>query len=352
MKSRCIAVPSQKGEEARKALLEKGLLRKELAIARDDEFIYIPINEGEENQVMGYDVIEKDFRVLIKRSSNYKDLVEVPEEMQALLPSSFDVVGKVAIVKLPDELLSFKEKIGGAILKANMSIETVAIDAGVEGEERIRQLEIVTGKKNTETIHKEYGIEMEIDVSKVYFSPRLATEHWRIAQMVKEGEVVIDMFCGVGPFSILIAKHRNPKKVYALDVNDVAIHYLKRNIERNKLSNITPLHGDSKILVSTLENADRIIMNLPFGSYEFLPAALSNIKNNGKIHYYIILNQNEIDARFEEIIKAAIGQGIIITKLGERAVHTYSRDSRLYCFDLEVERRHTNVRSNKENKNP
>lgn len=338
MKSRCIAVPSQKGEEARKALLEKGLLRKDLAITREDKFIFIPITDGEEKKVIDYEVIERDFRVLNKRSRSYKDLVEVPEEMQTSLPSSFDVVGKVAIVKLPDELLSFKEEIGEAILKASTSIETVAIDAGVEGKERIRQLEIVAGKKNTETIHKEYGIEMEIDVSKVYFSPRLATEHWRIAQMVKEGEVVIDMFCGVGPFSILIAKHRNPRKVYALDVNDVAIHYLKRNIERNKLSNVTTLHGDSKIHVFNLESADRIIMNLPFGSYEFLTVALTNVKNNGEIHYYEVLNQDEKDARFEEMVKAAIGQGIRLTKLGEKVVHTYSRDSRLYCFDLKVER--------------
>jgi tRNA (guanine37-N1)-methyltransferase len=338
MKSYCIVVPTQKGEEARKALLEKGLLRKDLAIARDDKFIYIPIIEGEEKKVIDYEVIERDFRVLKKRSGNYKDVVEVPEDLQASLPSSFDVIGKVAIVKLPDELQSFKKNIGEAILKANKSIETVAIDAGIEGEERIRQLEIVAGKMNTETIHKEYGIELEIDLSKVYFSPRLATEHWRIAQMVKEDEVVIDMFCGVGSFSILIAKHRNPKKVYALDVNDVAIHYLKRNIEKNRLPKVIPLHGDSKVLVPNLESADRIIMNLPFDSYEFLPVALSNVKNNGKIHYYEVLNNDEKDARFEEIVKAAIGQGIRITKLGERAVHTYSRDSRLYCFDLKVER--------------
>lgn len=339
MKSHCIAIPSQKGEEARKALLEKGLLRKDLAIARDDKFIYIPITEGEEKKVIDYEVIERDFRVLNKRSRNYKDLVEVPDEIQASLPSSFDMVGKVAIVKLTDDLLSFKKEIGEAILKMNKSIETVAIDAGVEGEERIRQLEVVAGKMKTETIHKEYGIELEIDLSKVYFSPRLATEHWRIAQMVKEDEIIIDMFCGVGPFSILIARHRNPKKVYALDVNDVAIHYLKRNIERNKLSNISPLHGNSKVLISNLESADRIIMNLPFGSYEFLAVALSNVKNNGKIHYYEVLNNDEKDARFEEIVKAAIDLGIRITKSGERAVHTYSRDSRLYCFDLKVERR-------------
>ncbi|MEE9150344.1 MAG: class I SAM-dependent methyltransferase family protein [Thermoplasmata archaeon] len=344
MKSQCISVPSLKGEEVRKALLEKGMLKKNLAIARNDEFIYFPLIRGEERKVLGYEVIERDFWVLQKRSKNYKDVVEVPENLRASLPSSFDVVGRVAIIKLQDELLGYKKEIGEAILKANKSIETVAIDAGVEGVDRVRRLEIVAGKMSTETIHKEYGIELEIDPIKVYFSPRLATEHWRIAQMVKEGEVVIDMFCGVGPFSIMIAKHRNPKKDYALDVNEEAIHYLKRNIERNKVSNVRALHGDSKILVPNLESADRIIMNLPFSSFEFLPIAISNLKKNGVIHYYEVLSDDKKDDRLEDIVRSARMQDIGIIKLGERAVHTYSPGSSLYCFDLKVDKDDGNVR--------
>jgi tRNA (guanine37-N1)-methyltransferase len=350
MKSHCIAVPTRKGEEVRKALLEKGMLRKNLGIARDDEFVYIPILDTKEKKVLGFEIIERDFRELQKRSKNYKDIVEVPEDVRASLPSSFDVIGRVAIIKLPDELLIYKQEIGEAILKANKSIETVVIDTGVEGKERVRRLEIIAGKMNTQTIHKEYGIELEMDPSKVYFSPRLATEHWRIAQMVENDEVVLDMFCGVGPFSILIAKHLNPKKIYALDVNEDAIRYLKRNIERNKISNVTALHGDSKVLVPNLESADRIIMNLPFSAFEILPIAFSNVKNNGIIHFYEVLSDEKKDDRFVEIVRIAEGQGVRITRLGDRAVHTYSPGSSLYCFDLKVDKDESLVRSNKKDK--
>ncbi len=337
MKSQCIAVPKKKGEEARKALLKRGLLIRNLNVARDDDFIYFPICSEEKN-VLGYDVLERDFITLDERSKTYKDVINVPKELRDSLPSSFDVIGKVAIIKLPDELLDYKEAVGEAILKANKSIETVAVDAGIDGEVRVRKLKVVAGKNELYTIHKEYGMDLEIDPSKVYFSPRLATEHWRIAQMVGEGEVVIDMFCGVGPFSILIAKHRKPSKVYAVDVNEDAIYYLKKNIERNKAPNVVPLHGDSKVLVPELESADRIIMNLPFSSFEFLPVALSNIKKNGIIHYYEVLGHDKKDDRIEDILRVANGQGIELVSLFDKAVHTYSPDSDLFCFDLKAVR--------------
>ncbi|UCG69383.1 MAG: class I SAM-dependent methyltransferase family protein [Thermoplasmata archaeon] len=345
MRSFCIAVPHLKGEEVRRALLKEGILRRDLAIARDEVFIYIPILEGKGKGFMDYEVLERDFRVLQGESRSYKDLVDVPEDLRALLPTSFDVIGSVAIIKISDELMGIKEEIGEAILKVNKSLETVAIDTGIEGEERVRQLVIVAGKENTETIHKEYGIELEIDPAKVYFSPRLATEHWRVAQMVEEKEVIIDMFCGVGPFSILIAKHRNPGKIFSLDINEMAIHYLKRNINRNKVLNVKPMHGDSKVLVPNLENADRIIMNLPFGSYEFLTYALSNVKNEGMIHYYEVLEIEKKDEKIENILISAQVKGIDINIHDEREVHTYSPSSKLYCFDLKVDRDEGSLRS-------
>ncbi len=337
MKSLCIAVPKKKGEEIRKALLDNGLLNRELALERDEEVLYIPILGNEiEKDVLGYEVIEKDFQVLERETKSYKELLDISDELKSQLPTSFDIVGKVAIIKLEDELIEHKETIGEALLSANKSIETVALDRGVVGEERIRDLEIVVGEKSTETVHKEYGIELEIDPSKVYFSPRLATEHWRVAESVEDGEVIIDMFCGIGPFSILIAKHRNPKKIYALDINEEAIVYLKRNIKRNKVSNIEPLLGDSKVLIRSLAPSDRIIMNLPHSAFDFLSYAFSNIKDNGTIHYYEILDRDEKEKRWKEIEKMASEQGFKIENLGEREVHTYSPESSLHCFDLKV----------------
>jgi len=339
MKSYCIAVPKKKGEEVRVALLEGGLLRKDRSIARNKNFIYFPINDVGEDSILGYEVLEREFEILERRVKSYKDVVNVANELRKLLPTSFDMIGKIALVKLSDEILDYKKEIGIAILQANKSIDTVALDLGVEGEERIRRLEILAGKKTTETLHKEYGIELEIDPFKIYFSPRLATEHWRIAQMVEEGEVIIDMFCGVGPFSILISNYCKPKLIYAIDINEEAVFYLERNIKRNKVSNIKPILGDSKAIVPKLESADRIIMNLPFSSYEFLSTAFSNVKNNGIIHYYEVLTDKKKERRFEDLIKIGEESDVIIKKLSDKAVHTYSPDSSLFCFDLKVERR-------------
>ena len=170
--------------------------------------------------------------------------------------------------------------------------------------------------------------------------------------MVKEGEMVIDMFCGVGPFSILIAKHRNPSKIYALDINKDAIHYLRRNIERNKASNVDALHGDSKTLVPELESAHRIIMNLPLSCYEFLPAALSNINDGGVVHYYEVLGDDEKDDRLADVVRCAVSKGLRISELVESTVHTYSPGSSLYCFDLTFTRGEGDVRPDKEDKSP
>ncbi|UCE75334.1 MAG: class I SAM-dependent methyltransferase family protein [Methanomassiliicoccales archaeon] len=339
MKSPCIAVPLKKAEEVKKALLDEGKLNKNLALEKEEEILYLPILSHEkENLILGYEVLERDFQVLEKDIKNYKELVDIPEELRQFLPTSFDIVGKVAIIKVQDEIQGYVKQIGEAILSANKSVETVALDCGVKGEERVRGLKIVAGKESTETVHKEYGIELETDPSKVYFSPRLATEHFRIAQMVKDDEVVIDMFCGIGPFSILMAKHRKPDKIYAIDINSDAIGYLKRNIKRNKVSNIVPLLGDSKVLVPDLEGAHRIVMNLPHSAFEFLSFALLKIKNNGVIHYYEVLNHESIDDRLEEIKKMANKDGITIILLGQREVHTYSPESSLYCLDLRVEK--------------
>jgi tRNA (guanine37-N1)-methyltransferase len=337
MKSLCIAVPKKKGEDVRKALLENGLLNREFAIERDERLLYIPIISGEkENDVLGYEVCEKDFQVLERETKSYKELLDLPDELKSKLPTSFDVIGKVAIIKLEEELFTHKETIGDALLSANKSIETVALDRGVVGEERIRNLEIIAGKRSTETVHREYGIELETDLSKAYFSPRLATEHWRVAETVKDGEVVIDMFCGIGPFSILIAKNRNPEKIYAIDINKEAINYLKRNIKRNKVLSIEPRVGESKIIVQKLPPSDRIIMNLPHSAFDFLSYAFSNIKEKGTIHYYEFLDHDKKEERWGDIQNTASREGLKIEKLGDRIVHTYSPETRLYCFDLKV----------------
>ena len=136
--------------------------------------------------------------------------------------------------------VAYEGVIGEKILEINPSLNSVFKKTEpVKGEFRIRDVELIAGINKSETVHKENKCVYELDIRRVYFSPRLATEHDRVCSLVKDGEVILDMFAGVGPFSVLIAKIKR-NQVVAVDINPVAIYYLKKNIILNKVEkNIT-----------------------------------------------------------------------------------------------------------------
>lgn len=320
MKSLCIRVPKNDGETVRKKLLEMGVLNKKLMIKRND-FLYIPILRKINS---GFEIIEKDFDDIEIEERDYKKIVEMPDRLRKLLPTAFDIIGDIAIIKIIDELLPYKKMIGDALLRAQKNLRTVCVDRGVKNECRIRDLEVVAGEKKTETIHNEYNIKLKVDISKVYFSPRLASEHHRIAKQVGKDETVIDMFTGVGGFAVMIAKHRKPKKVFAIDINETAIKYLKENIEINKIENIVPVQGDAKKVMKNIEKADRVIMNLPHKAYSFFEDALNGLKNKGVIHYYEIIEKDKIKKRTEELKKICEKNGCKMEVVYLKSVKTYS----------------------------
>ena len=205
------------------------------------------------------------------------------------LISAFDQIGDIIIVRIPDSLLSKKKIIGKTLLNEVKIARSVFYQASdVEGDFRTRNLEILAGQDNTETEYKEFGCKFIVDVEKAFFSPRLSTERERIANLVREGEIVTNMFAGVGMFSIMAAKKKKCT-VYSLDINPVASKLCGKNIELNKLvGKIISINGDaSKIIKEQLKNkSDRTLMLLPERSDEFLESAISTTKNEGIIHYY------------------------------------------------------------------
>ena len=205
--------------------------------------------------------------------------------------NSFDIVGDIAIIRLPRTSKVNARTAAEAIMNLHKNIKTVLLQASpVTGDLRLRRLTYVAGENKTSTIHKEFGCLFAVDVTKCYFSPRLSHERMRIAKLVDSRETVVNMFAGVGCFSIIIAKHANPKKVFSIDINPAAIHYMKENIRLNRVYHkITPLLGDSKgIINSRLQHAaDRVLMPLPEKAIAYLPSALSALKpSGGWIHYY------------------------------------------------------------------
>ena len=205
------------------------------------------------------------------------------------LVSAFDQIGDIIIVRIPDSLISKKKIIGKTLLEQVKTAKSIFYQSSpVEGDFRTRNLQLIAGDKKTETEYKENGCRFIIDVEKAFFSPRLSTERERISNLVNDGDVVINMFGGVGMFSILAAKKKQCI-VYNIDINPTASKLCEENIKLNKLKgDVISLNGDSiKIINEQLQNkADRVLMLLPERSDEFLDTAILSLKKNGFIHYY------------------------------------------------------------------
>ena len=203
--------------------------------------------------------------------------------------SAFDQIGEIIVLRIPDTLLPKKKIIGEALLDNVKIAKSVFYQASdVTGDYRTRTLECLAGDDNTQTEYKEFGCRFIVDVERAFFSPRLSTERERIASLTKDGEIVINMFGGVGMFSIMTAKKTNCT-VYNIDLNPVASQLCEQNIVLNKLKGeVISLNGDAgKIITEKLQNkGDRTLMLLPERSDEFLDAAIAATKSGGIIHYY------------------------------------------------------------------
>jgi tRNA (guanine37-N1)-methyltransferase len=205
--------------------------------------------------------------------------------------NSFDIVGDIAIIKLPSTSLVSARTAAKAIMVRHSNVKTVLLQTSpVTGDFRLRQLTHAAGENKTSTVHREYGCLFSVDVAECYFSPRLSHERMRIAEMVKPNETVVNMFAGVGCFSIIIAKHANPAKVFSIDVNPAAVQFMQENIRLNRVyGTVTPLLGDAKEIINNRLRrvADRVLMPLPEKAREYLPYAMSALKSSGGwIHYY------------------------------------------------------------------
>jgi len=230
---------------------------------------------------------------MIPLKGNLKKILADKVEPQQLkrIYKTYDTVGDIAIIRVPEPQRHLSKLIAEAIMGTHREVKSVWRQSGsVSGDYRLRGLEFLLGEKTTVTLYKEHGCVYKTDLRKAYFSPRLSYERLRIAKLIQRGEVVVNMFAGVGCYSIAIAKHSQPLKVYSVDVNPVAVQYLRENIRRNRVADVVvPIQGDAKKATEQeLQNvADRVLMPLPERAYEYLDYAMLGLKPaGGWIHYY------------------------------------------------------------------
>ena len=371
------------GEPCRRILAEFEILDPSCKPFADDHFLYLPLLTNPEKAERLE--IRKQLDALINRESEsadeslfedtcdsscddaYVDSVPFRTQQKSLTVSeilgisiAYEIIGDIAVIddhiaedteitegtEAPvtssqdgNGLLPDVSKIADAILTAHPSIQTVLLSTGpISGEFRTRSLKFIAGVNKTATIHKEYGCKYKVDLLRAYFTPRLSTERSRLLSQIKKDDVVIDMFAGVGPYSIMIAKNASPKCVIANDKNAEAVLLLRENIALNKAVNITALNEDALFLSEKYpKTGDHIIMNLPHNAFDFLDTAVSICKPGGVIHYYAMTSEDDLfDGSIELIRKAAEKQNRLIDVVEKRTVRSYAPRQYNICLDVRI----------------
>ena len=254
------------------------------------------------------------------------------------LPRGYQIVGKILLIKLKPNLLKHKKIIGNAILNLFPYVHTVCLVKNIGGIKRKPKIEIIAGCKNTQTIHKEYGCQFLIDVSKVMWSQGNKEERMRLTKFIKPEEIIVDMFSGIGYFSIFIAKYCKPKEIYAIDINPEALEFLRKNIWLNDVENsIEILQGDCRKFANLLENtADRIIMGYLFKTEKFLPYAFKIAKNNAFIHFHRTVKIEDIEKIKKKIVEIGKKSKCKIKIINANKVKSYAPKIWHVVFDLKI----------------
>jgi tRNA (guanine37-N1)-methyltransferase len=267
-----------------------------------------------------------------------------PEELKQV-STSFDVVGNIAIFKIPPTLEHQKNLIAEAIMAVNTSVTTVLHQQSpVAGVFRTRTLEYVAGKRRTETLHREYGCVFKVDLAEAYFSPRLSYERMRVGTLVGQGETVVNMFAGVGCFSIVIAKHSQVGKVYSIDLNPAAVQLMRENIALNKVRRqVEAIGGDAREVVAErfLNAVDRVLMPLPEKAYAYLDIAVKALQERrGVVHYYDFIHaergENPVEKGIHKIDRKLRALDVEYTVTASRIVRMVGPRWHQIALDIQV----------------
>ena len=321
----CVVVAREDGETTRKALADRELLDHTHEITVADGRLYIPVTD--------VDAVPDGFSTA-ERAVARRETQTMPADLLGFEPS-YERLGDIVLLDEADDECALQ--VAEAILDSDLHAKTVLNRASkVTGEFRTREWDVLAGE-STETIHREYGCAFALDLETVYFSPRLATERHRVTEQVAEGERVVDMFAGVGPFAIPAAKRGG--EVVGIDLNPTAVEYLRENAHRNDVEDrLTAIEGDVRAVTADYEGwADRVVMNLPHSGDGFLDTAVSLAGDDCVIHYYDIQHEDDPYGPGEMAIRsAAEPEGYDVTVETRHTVRSYAPHEINVCLDVRL----------------
>lgn len=289
-----IRVEKKDAEKIRLNLLKRYMMDPNFKIFSDSDYVYLPVvNYNGNYKILNIISMQRRHE---NPYSKILEILDIDDELKKLVPQHWEKYGNVVLIQLPDELLSHKKKIGEAFASV-LGAKSVLLYRGVKGELRVPDTEFIFGN-DALTVHVENGIYYKFDASRIMFSSGNIDERIRMGRIDATGEKVVDMFAGIGYFSLPIAKYAFPQEVIAIEMNPESFYFLNENIKLNNVK-VRSILSDNRNL-DIYNYADRIIMGY-IRTEEFVPYAISMLKHKGIIHYHDTWTTEEVREKEDKI---------------------------------------------------
>lgn len=259
----------------------------------------------------------------------------LPPDLAVSVPERYERIGDIVLLKLAGRSATDRRTIAEAFATV-LHAKTVVEDRGVRGPWREPDIEILWGEE-TETVHVEDGVRFRLDAAQIMFSSGNIAERMRMGRISTPGETVLDMFAGIGYFSLPMAVHGEPARVIACEVNPLAHRYLEANVRLNRAWSVEPRLGDCR-QVAPEYAADRIVMGYLHGE-SYLDVAMLAAKDTCILHYHEAVPVEWESERPWSRVRAAAGQASFDAQL--LAVHrikSYAPRIRHVVLDVRLAR--------------
>jgi len=318
-----VRVHRTKAENARRELARAGLVDRAHVISEEGASVTIPVTSRPPTGLLnrlGAELVDSDFLLRPQRRDPIDEILDraaVPASLKPLLPRKWELFGDVLVLRLDRALDAHESALAEAyadVLGAKAVLRDVG---GISGELRQPNLRLLLGE-DTVTTHVENGVKFRFDVARIMFSSGNMEERIRMAETRCDGETVVDMFAGIGYFSLPLAVHQRPRKVIACELNPLAHAYLRESIALNRVEGIVePVLGDNRSLPGE-SFADRIIMGYVKTTHEYLPAAVRMLKSGGIIHYHETCPRELLpDRPRQRLVQGAQGCRVLVDRFKE-----------------------------------
>lgn len=332
-------VSRERAEAVRKQLFKRRLGAKDRRILRDGDHVFIPLTSAPPGlaEELGIELVEGETLEKTCYRPPYDlvlDEVRVPNAVKAVLPRRWEMLGDVLILRLPEDVRQHFPEAARAYARVLGARTVLRERSHIGGVYRTPDMELLLGE-DAETVHLENSILYKLDASRLMFSSGNIDEKLRMAALDCRGETVVDMFAGIGYFTLPLAMHARASRVIACEINPLAFRYLSENVMLNHVEEVVePVLGDNRDLPGE-RVADRVVMGYVRTTGEHLKDAFRLVRRGGTIHYQDTFPLEIFPDRAMENLSAAAGDRGFKVEL-MREVKSYSPGVSHMVLDVRV----------------